>query len=74
MIRCIPVGLSDATQKGGQRLSSLGGLYIWVPLAISELLEFKDITPTPKNISKPSKSLVIISLALSTFLKVLVLG
>ena len=41
-----------------------------VPLAILEFLEFKDITPTPKNISKPSKSLVIISLALSTFLRV----
>ena len=38
-----------------------------------KLLEFKSITPTPKNISKPSKSLVIISLAFSTYLRVLVL-
>ena len=42
--------------------------------AILELLEFRNITPTPKNISKPSKSLVIISLVLSTSLSVLVLG
>ena len=41
---------------------------------ISRLLEFRNITPTPKNISKPSKNLVIISLVLSTFLIVLVLG
>ena len=73
IIRCTTVGLSDATQKSGQRLSSLGGLYIWLPPAILELLEFKNITPTPKNISKPSKSLVIISLAFSTYLRVLVL-
>ena len=38
------------------------------------MLEFKNITPTPKNISKPFKSLVIICLVLSTYLRVLVLG
>ena len=43
------------------------------PSDILELLEFKNITPTPKKISKPYKSLVIISLAFSTFLRVLVL-
>ena len=42
--------------------------------AILELLEFRNITPTLKNISKLSKSLVIISLVLSTHLRVLVLG
>ena len=36
------------------------------PPAIWNLLEFKEVTNTPKNISKPSKSLVFISLALST--------
>ena len=49
------------------------GLYIWLPPSILELLEFRNITPTPKNISKPSKSLMIISLVLSTSLRVLVL-
>ena len=49
------------------------GIYIWLSLAILELLEFRNITPTPKNISKPSKCLVIISLVLSTLLRVLVL-
>ena len=34
--------------------------------AILELLEYKDITHTPKNISKPSKSIKIKSLVLST--------
>ena len=40
----------------------------------SRLLEFRNITPTPKNIYKPSKRLVFISLVLSTHLRVLVLG
>ena len=49
--------------------------YIYgLPPDISRWLEFRNITPTPKNISKSSKSLVIISLVLSTFLRVLVLG
>ena len=37
------------------------------------MLEFLEVTPTPKNVSKPSKCLVIKSLVLSTSLKVLVL-
>ena len=43
-------------------------------LAILELLEFLEVTFTPKNTSKPSKSIVIKSLVLSTSLRVLVLG
>jgi len=49
-----------------QRLYGLGGLYICHPRGISRLLEFKEVTNTPKNISKASKSLVFISLALNT--------
>jgi len=59
--------------NGYKRLYGLGGLYICHPSAILEFLEFRNITPTPKNISNPSKSLVIISLVLSTYLIVLVL-
>ena len=49
-----------------QRLYGFGGLYIYHPRGISRLLEFKEVTNTPKNISKASKSLVFISIALST--------
>ena len=39
-----------------------------LPPAILELLEFLEVTFTPKNTSKPSKSIVIKSLVLSTTL------
>ena len=60
--------------NGSQRLSPLGGLYIWVPSVIWRLLELLQASNTPKNISKPSKCLLIIFLVLSTHLRVLVLG
>ena len=41
---------------------------IWLLPAILELLEFLEVTFTPKNTSKPSKSIVIKSLVLSTTL------
>jgi len=41
---------------------------------ILDLLEFLEVTLTPKNIFKPSKSTVIKSLVLSTTLLVFVLG
>ena len=37
-----------------------------LPPAILELLEFLEVTFTPKNTSKPSKSIKIKSLVLST--------
>ena len=52
----------------------LGGLYIWVLPVIWSLLELLQASNTPKNISKPSKCLLIIFLVLSTYLRVLVLG
>ena len=76
MNRCPTVGLSDVKQKSWKWLPMAlfnGGLYMCVPPTILELLEFRNITPTPKNISKPSKCLLIISLVLSTHLRVLVL-
>ena len=57
-----------------KQLVRVGGLYIWVLPAILVLLEFLEVTPTPKNVSKPFKCLVIKSLVLSTPLRVLVLG
>ena len=57
------------TQKaanGYKRLVRLGGLYIWAPQAIWSLLELLDIPLTPKNTSKPSKSIKIKSLVFST--------
>jgi len=59
--------------NGYKRLLLVCGLYVWHPLTILELLEFLEVTPTPKNTSKPSKNLVIKSLVLSTSLRVLVL-
>ena len=38
------------------------------------MMEFLEVTPTPKNVSKPSKCLVIKSLVLNTPFRVLVLG
>ena len=52
----------------------VGYIYICHPLAIRRLLELLPVTNTPKNISKPYKSLVFISLVLNTSLRVLVLG
>ena len=60
------------TQKCPQRLqtatSSLWAIYMASSPAILELLEFLEVTFTPKNTSKPSKSIVIKSLVLSTTL------
>ena len=50
----------------GATATRLGGLYIRLTPAIGRLLELLDIPHTPKNISKPYKSIKIISLALST--------
>jgi len=52
--------------------SCLWAIYIASPV-ILDLLEFLEVTPIPKSTSKPSKSLVIKSLVLSTPLRVLVL-
>ena len=50
----------------GATATRLGGLYIRLTSAIWRLLELLNIPHTPKNISKPYKSIKIISLALST--------
>ena len=50
----------------GATATRLGGLYIHLTPAILVLLEFKEVKYTPKNHSKPTESLVFISLALST--------
>ena len=50
------------------------GLYKCLSPAILSLLESQEVTPTPKNVSKPSKCLLIKSLVLSIPLRVLVLG
>ena len=60
--------------NGFQRFYPLGGLYICHSPGIWSLLELLQASNTPKNISKPSKCLLIISLILSTHLRVLVLG
>ena len=39
----------------GATAPRLGGLYIWHPPTIWSLLEFKEVTYTPKNHSKPSR-------------------
>ena len=49
-----------------KRLVRFGGLYIRLTLAILVLLESQDITHTSKNTSKPSKSIELKSLELST--------
>ena len=60
--------------NGSKRLVQLGRLYIWDFPAIWRLLELLEVPHTSKNVSKPSKSLVIISVVLSKSLRVLVLG
>ena len=65
----IPSDTPVHAQKVGQRLkvasSTWRPIYMPSPDHLS-WLEFKEVTNTPKNISKPSKSLALISLSLST--------
>ena len=62
------VGLSDAYAEkgsnGSKRLDQVGGLYKRLTPAILELLEFREILDTLKNISHP-KSKLITSLGLA---------
>jgi len=58
--------LRRKVSNGSKRLVQVGGLYICIPPAIWSLLESQDITHASKNTSKPSKSIEIKSLVLST--------
>ena len=66
------VGLSDALRRkrsnGSKRLVQLGGLYIWVPPVIWNLLEFRETLDTLKYISKLTKEQIDHILRFSTSL------